>query len=146
MEKWHLSELWIGEVARECHRVWRDNPSIDRWELPFLVDRAFRNEEEFRAHAWNPLAQPSVDYKAEVLWKLHRYIEFVETEARRSGLKPATRMRDRGHDHFLWLVQFQIKRQSYYKISQHQSFSDDAVVLAVKKLALELPLGLRSGR
>ena len=89
MEKWHLSELWIGEVARECHRVWRDNPSLDRWELPFLVDRAFRNEEEFRAHAWNPLAQPSGDYKAEVLWKLQRYIKFVGN--RSTSLRSKTR-------------------------------------------------------
>lgn len=140
MEEWNLSEPWIGEVAAASLQLWRDYPSIDRWELPFLVDRAFDNQEEFKVHAWNPVAQSADDYEHEVAWKLRNYIRWIEAAVRRAGLEPVRESRDRGHDHFLWLVQYQIKLKSFYAIGKANKLTPSPVSRAVHQLgASSLP-------
>jgi len=95
-------------------------------------------------HAWNPVAQSADDYEDEVSWKLRNYIRWIEAAVRRAGLEPVRELRDRGHDHFLWLVQYQIKLKSLYSIGKANQLTPSSVSRAVHRLAQELPLRLRS--
>jgi hypothetical protein len=162
--RWHLTDAWVLEAARDTAHSWDYEMQTNSEPRPgWLYGRySYAWHEGWRmaieVRGWEPGEEPRRQAEkrihAEISRQVKAYFERIEAIAVRQGFRPLAPSRNREgaakeqqvHRHFRWLAEWQVLGTTHARIAEAYSVSPRSVADAIRKRASEIDLTLRARR